>query len=88
MPGDEGIPTLRNFKFSNIRVNACPLLADATGIHPDKPLDGFLMLSQRDRILRERYLAGPAKFQLDRLLSDCNPGHSDDAKCKGYEDEF
>jgi polygalacturonase len=39
--GDEGIPTLKNFKFSNIRVKDCPILADATGIHPRKPLDGF-----------------------------------------------
>jgi polygalacturonase len=41
VPGEEGIPTLRNFKFSNIRVQNCPILADATGIHPRKPLDGF-----------------------------------------------
>lgn len=39
--GDEGIPTLRNFKFSNVRVKDCPQLADVTGIHPSKPLDGF-----------------------------------------------
>jgi len=41
--GDEGIPTLKNFKFSNIRLTDCPTLADATGIHPNKPLDGFSM---------------------------------------------
>jgi hypothetical protein len=31
-------------KFSNIRVKECPILADATGIHPNKPLDGFSMV--------------------------------------------
>jgi polygalacturonase len=41
VPGDEGIPTLKNFKFSNVRVKDCPQLADATGIHSRKPLDGF-----------------------------------------------
>ena len=41
MPGDEGIPTLKNFKFSNVRVKDCPQLADATGIHSRKPLDGL-----------------------------------------------
>jgi polygalacturonase len=41
VPGDEGIPTLRNFRFSNVRLAGCPVLADATGIHPTKPLDGF-----------------------------------------------
>lgn len=43
VPGDEGIPTLKNFKFSNVRVKDCPWLADATGIHPRKPLDGFTL---------------------------------------------
>jgi polygalacturonase len=41
VPGVEGIPTLRNFSFNNVRVKECPLLADATGIHSAKPLDGF-----------------------------------------------
>ncbi len=41
VPGDEGIPDLKNFKFSNVRVKDCPWLADVTGIHPRKPLDGF-----------------------------------------------
>lgn len=39
--GEEGIPTLKNFKFSNVRVKDCPWLADVTGIHPLKPLEGF-----------------------------------------------
>ncbi|MES2332669.1 MAG: glycoside hydrolase family 28 protein [Bacteroidota bacterium] len=41
VPGDEGIPTIKNFHFSNIRVKDVPLLVDGTGIHPNKPLDGF-----------------------------------------------
>ena len=43
VPGDEGIPTLKNFKFSNIRLTNCPQLVDATSIHPNKPLDGFTL---------------------------------------------
>jgi polygalacturonase len=39
--GDEGIPDLKNFSFSGIRLDDCPLLADVTGVHPRKPLDGF-----------------------------------------------
>jgi len=39
--GNEGIPTTRNFRFTNIRVTDCPVLVEGTGIHPDKPLDGF-----------------------------------------------
>jgi polygalacturonase len=43
VPGDEGIPTIKNFKFSNIRVNDCGTLVDGAGIHPHKPLDGFVL---------------------------------------------
>jgi polygalacturonase len=39
--GDQGIPTIRNFHFSNIRVKDMPMLVDAVSIHPHKPLDGF-----------------------------------------------
>ena len=41
VPGDEGIPTVKNFKFSNVRLTGCPVLADLTGISPSKPLEGF-----------------------------------------------
>ena len=41
VPGDEGIPALKNFRFSNVRVKDCPQLVDAVAIHPKKPLDGF-----------------------------------------------
>ena len=47
MPGDEGIPTVKNFRFSNIRVANCPILVDGVGIHPHKPLDGFLLANVR-----------------------------------------
>ena len=45
VPGDEGIPTIRNFKFSNVRVKDCAVLVDGTGIHPNKPLDGFTLMN-------------------------------------------
>ena len=45
VPGDEGIPTIRNFRFSNVRVTDCPLLVDGVGIHPNKPLDGFSLVN-------------------------------------------
>jgi len=41
VPGDDGIPTIRNFKFANIRVKDVPVLVDGISIHPHKPLDGF-----------------------------------------------
>jgi polygalacturonase len=41
VPGEAGIPTIRNFHFSNIRVKDVPVLVDGVSIHPAKPLDGF-----------------------------------------------
>jgi polygalacturonase len=43
VPGNEGIPKVRNFEFSNVRVKDCPTLVDGVRIHPDKPLDGFVL---------------------------------------------
>jgi hypothetical protein len=43
VPGDEGIPTIKNFRFSNIRVKDCPILVDGVSVHPNKPLDGFTL---------------------------------------------
>jgi polygalacturonase len=43
VPGEEGIPTTRNFRFTNIKVTDVPVLVDGTGIHPNKPLDGFTL---------------------------------------------
>jgi polygalacturonase len=41
--GDEGIPSSKNLRFSDIRVKDCGKLADVTGLHPSKPLDGFTL---------------------------------------------
>jgi polygalacturonase len=43
VPGDEGIPTIRNFEFRNIKVADMPELVHGVDIHPRKPLDGFVL---------------------------------------------
>ena len=44
VPGNEGIPTTKNFSFTNIKVTDVPVLVDGgTGIHPNKPLEGFVL---------------------------------------------
>jgi polygalacturonase len=43
VPGNEGIPTVRNFQFTNIHVDDVPVLVAATEIHPRKPLVGFVL---------------------------------------------
>lgn len=43
VPGKTGIPTIRNFRFSNVRVTDVPVLVQATEISPYKPLEGFTL---------------------------------------------
>ncbi|HUZ94787.1 MAG TPA: glycosyl hydrolase family 28 protein [Edaphobacter sp.] len=57
VPGDEGIPTIRNFRFSNIRVKECPILVEGTGIHPHKPLEGFSLVNVSGTCEKGIYLA-------------------------------
>jgi len=57
VPGDEGIPTIKNFRFSNIRVKECPILVDGTGIHPHKPLEGFWLVNVTGTCDKGIYLA-------------------------------
>jgi hypothetical protein len=57
VPGDEGIPTIANFRFSNIRVTDVPMLVDGTAIHPHKPLDGFLFSNVTGTCVKGIFLA-------------------------------
>jgi polygalacturonase len=43
VPGEEGIPTTKNFSFTNIHIHDVPVLVDGTRIHPAKPLQGFIL---------------------------------------------
>jgi polygalacturonase len=43
VPGTEGIPTIKNFSFSNIRVKDVPVLVDGSAVHPAKPLNGLVL---------------------------------------------
>ncbi len=41
VPGEEGIPSAKNYSFTDIKIEKCGTLVDAKGISPVKPLDGF-----------------------------------------------
>lgn len=43
VPGDDGIPTIKHFGFTNIRVHDVPVLVEADEIHPAKPLQGLIL---------------------------------------------
>jgi hypothetical protein len=43
VPGLEGLPLYRNFRFEDIRVQDAPVLVDARAIDARKPLDGLVL---------------------------------------------
>jgi polygalacturonase len=43
VPGMEGVPRVRNLVFERIQVKDVPILVEAVLIHPDKPLEGFVL---------------------------------------------
>ncbi len=67
VPGDEGIPAIKNFRFSNVRVKDCPLLVDGTGIHPHKPLDGFLLANVSGTCARGIQLANVKNAEIRKV---------------------
>ncbi|GGF15047.1 hypothetical protein GCM10011383_27830 [Hymenobacter cavernae] len=64
VPGDEGIPTVRNWQFSNIRVKDVPVLIDGTAVHPNKPLDGFSFINVTGTCAKGISLANIKKAKL------------------------
>jgi polygalacturonase len=67
VPGDEGIPTVRNFRFSNVRVKDCPVLVDGTRIHPHKPLDGFSLTNITGSCTKGIALANVKKAEIRNI---------------------
>jgi polygalacturonase len=57
VPGKEGIPTVKNFRFTNIHVTDAPILVDGTSIHPDKPLEGLVLAGITGTCAKGIYLA-------------------------------
>jgi polygalacturonase len=67
VPGDAGIPTVRNFKFSNVRVKDCPVLVDGVRIHPNKPLDGFSLVNVTGTCAKGIALANVKKAEIHNV---------------------
>jgi polygalacturonase len=44
VPGDEGIPVAKNYRFSDVKVD-CGTLVDAASISPVTPVDGFSLVN-------------------------------------------
>jgi len=57
VPGLEGIPTVRNLRFSNVRVKDVPVLVQATECDAQKPVDGFTLTNVTGTCGKGIYLA-------------------------------
>jgi len=62
--GEDGIPTTKNFSFTNIRVNGGTLV-DAVAVSPEKPIQGFSLTKVTGTVKKGIALANiaNAKFQ-------------------------
>jgi polygalacturonase len=67
VPGDDGIPTIKNFSFNNVRVKDVPVLVEGTAIHPSKPLDGFTFTNISGTCAKGIALANIKKAKLKNI---------------------
>jgi polygalacturonase len=74
VPGDEGIPALKNLRFTNVRVKDMPTLVDATAIHPNKPLDGLTLSNISGTCAKGIYLANAKQVKLSAIKVKATDG--------------
>lgn len=67
VPGREGIPTVKNFRFTNVKVKDVPALVDGTAVHPDKPLEGFVLSHVTGTCAKGIFLANVKKAALSNI---------------------
>jgi polygalacturonase len=66
VPGDEGIPSAKHFRFENVKVN-CGTLVDAASVSPVKPVDGFLVVKVSGTCRKGIALANIAHAELREI---------------------
>ncbi|MGI4871265.1 MAG: glycoside hydrolase family 28 protein [Janthinobacterium lividum] len=67
VPGEAGIPTVRNLHFSNVRVQNVPVLVEGTAVHPAKPLQGFTLTNVSGTCAQGIFLANVQQAKLHNL---------------------
>ena len=67
VPGLDGIPTVKNFSFKNIRVKNVPILVEGFSVHPDKPLDGFVLQNVSGTCQKGIFLANVKNASIDNI---------------------
>ncbi len=67
VPGEEGMPTIKDFHFSNIRVTDAPVLVKGTAIYPAKLLNGFSLVNVSGTCRKGILLANITKAKLSDI---------------------
>lgn len=75
VPGDDGIPTIKKFSFTNIKVDQVPILVDGTGIHPNKPLDGLTLANISGTCTKGIFLANIKNAEIKDVTVTGFAGH-------------
>jgi polygalacturonase len=75
VPGYAGIPSIRNFRFSNIRVSSVPTLVDAVDIPSSKPLEGFRLANITGTCNQGMFLANMRNVTLRNIDVTGFTGH-------------
>ena len=74
VPGDVGIPLIRNFSFSDIKVHDVGVLVDGASVHPVKPLDGFVLENVSGTCREGTSLANIKNASLKNISVTCVTG--------------
>lgn len=62
--GLDGIPTVRNLRFTNVRVHEAPVLVQATEVAAQKPVDGFALDNVSGTCAKGIFLANMHRVQI------------------------
>lgn len=74
VPGLQGIPTVKNFSFKNVRVRDVKDLVDGTSVHPDKPLEGLVLENISEEALWDIRLTNVRKAVLRNINVNIREG--------------
>jgi polygalacturonase len=73
VPGFQGIPLARNLSFSNVRLQQCGGVAEATLISPERPVEGLSLIQISGQASKGMALAHIRDVRLDVIqVTGCN----------------
>lgn len=71
VPGLDGIPTTKNFSFTDITVTDVPVLVDGTSVHADKPLEGLTLKNIKGTCKKGIALANIRNADISNITVQC-----------------